>query len=978
MTRYPMTRTRNYWAAAGLASLALIGMLLWRAGATKPSLPDGVDSAERAAAWSAQTSEPRTGVVQGTVRAASGVPVAGAAVILTPGARDDGGGGGVRELTGSRDPVTTSRDGRFVLEGVAPGAYALSAMARGHGPALQTGVRVEAGASVSVDLALGSRGVALGGRILEGLGTVVPRARVVALDLGMGEAEARRPERAVIVAFAGDDGRYELWLARSEYELRVLADGYLPARARVSLVQDQEKDIELIPAGRLEGFAREATSGSPVAGATVALLPIDGKRGVSRETSADDDGVFRFGDLEAGAYSLSASQGALVSAAVVASVAPAETTSGVELLLSRGLAISGRVLSVDGSSVRGASVTVDRAELPMERPVQARCADDGSFFVQPILPGRVHVRGDAPGHVRSGRIFTLFAENLAGVVIEIAAQAAVQGKVQDPEGAAVSGAEVQAWTEAERSSAQERAATLGRAVSGADGSFSIKGLRAGKLTVTAQHPLRGAGRLEKVIRAGDNGALVVTLAPAGSIAGTVKYEDGGVAEGIEVRASPRSSRTTTLPPAQKTDREGRFRLSPVEQGSFVVAARDIGREDGDSANQVVVALAPAEQKTAVQLLVRRRDQRVTGVVVDHERTPVPGATVAAVQAGTDRRRLPAGSAATAAVAVSEADGTFALEALGRGGAYELRASHPKYADARSAQVLAGATGVILALAAPAAIAGVATSEVGEPVSDFRITLAAQGTTALGDPASAIRRIHDPGGRYAFSGLPAGSYRLRVSALDGRTGEATTELLAGQRKQGLRIVVGQGATVTGKVLDLETGEPVVGATVTVVGPSEQLPTATDSQGSFRLLGVPGGKVGLGAGSPKHAREIREIEIPRGTNTVDVEVFRLVRAIHPDQFGDGQPATPGLSLQSDSNRDLIIQSVRAGSAAERAGLLEGDRVLAINGKDVRRLASTSANLLLFGKSGSSLELTIARAAGPPQVVTLTREARAERTR
>jgi S1-C subfamily serine protease len=181
-------------------------------------------------------------------------------------------------------------------------------------------------------------------------------------------------------------------------------------------------------------------------------------------------------------------------------------------------------------------------------------------------------------------------------------------------------------------------------------------------------------------------------------------------------------------------------------------------------------------------------------------------------------------------------------------------------------------------------------------------------------------------------------------------------------------------MTGRVVDLRTDEPVVGASVSLVGRSEQPPATTDRHGSFRLLGVPTGLVRVSAASARHFPEVREIEVAVGARTVDLEVFRLVRPDVPDKLGDGPPATPGLSLQSDANRELTIQSVRAGSAAERAGLQGGDRVLAIDGKDVRRLASTSANLLLFGKSGTNVKVTIARPAGPPQIVTLTREARA----
>jgi hypothetical protein len=61
------------------------------------------------------------------------------------------------------------------------------------------------------------------------------------------------------------------------------------------------------------------------------------------------------------------------------------------------------------------------------------------------------------------------------------------------------------------------------------------------------------------------------------------------------------------------------------------------------------------------------------------------------------------------------------------------------------------------------------TELGAPVIDYRITLAPRGPTVAAGSTGSILRIHDPGGRFAFSRLTSGSHELQVSTVDGQTG-----------------------------------------------------------------------------------------------------------------------------------------------------------------------------------------------------------------
>lgn len=68
--------------------------------------------------------------------------------------------------------------------------------------------------------------------------------------------------------------------------------------------------------------------------------------------------------------------------------------------------------------------------------------------------------------------------------------------------------------------------------------------------------------------------------------------------------------------------------------------------------------------------------------------------------------------------------------------------------------------------------------------------------------------------------------------------------------------------------------------------------------------------------------------------------------------------GAQLGFDENKNLIIQSPLEGSPAIQAGILAGDRILAINGEDTTGMSMTAAVDKIRGEAGTTVTLTIFR--------------------
>ena len=87
-------------------------------------------------------------------------------------------------------------------------------------------------------------------------------------------------------------------------------------------------------------------------------------------------------------------------------------------------------------------------------------------------------------------------------------------------------------------------------------------------------------------------------------------------------------------------------------------------------------------------------------------------------------------------------------------------------------------------------------------------------------------------------------------------------------------------------------------------------------------------------------------------------------HPDTYAfirdeDRQPELPGLGITLGKSKDfLTVTAVRSGSAAFRANIAAGDRILEIGEKDASPLSLGAALKTLSGRPGETVKLTMRR--------------------
>ncbi|MBI1851616.1 MAG: carboxypeptidase regulatory-like domain-containing protein [Planctomycetes bacterium] len=324
--------------------------------------------------------------------AASGKPIAGAVV----------GQGWAFDKT-----AQTDADGEYVLSGFAPeGVYQIAARAAGFGQT-EHEVRAKEGDRVAVDFALSSSHRAKG-RVVGAGGEPISGAYVAAV----GDARDRGRQTKIdwVSAKTGDDGVFDLRDLRGDvrHALIVMKDDLgrvvydFPASETTEAVVDFG-DVVLSAAGEIGGSVVDET-GAGLPGAPVNLTGANADRSrfsnspeqfgsiyaSDRAGRTDDLGRFRFADLAAGEYTLSAAISArsdVVRESVT--IGDGEVREGVRLVLATGLVVEGRVTDSRGVGLGMIFVSLEpEDETTSPKFANATTGSDGSFRFTSVDPGR--------------------------------------------------------------------------------------------------------------------------------------------------------------------------------------------------------------------------------------------------------------------------------------------------------------------------------------------------------------------------------------------------------------------------------------------------------------------------------------------------------------------------------------------------------------------------------------------------------------
>lgn len=761
--------------------------------------------------------------------------------------------------------VKTAADGAFVVENAAPRRNRIVVVA----PGLAVGGLEDARAGALArpiplgpahtltGTALRSDGRAPSPRALVRVARPLPGPWVEADDKGAFRLAAVPAGAVTLEVEAHDGGRGEA---------RVTA----PSTAPVRLVAS--------PPTVIEGRVVDASSG-----AAVPRVRLELKEGSAVAVArSGPDGRYRFPGLAAGRYDVSADEPRHVRFVRTDVAVAAGETRRVDVALTRGATLAGRVVDEAGAPVSGATGRLaaggDRGMMAVLRQVQDagpgptfRTAADGSFRLTRVGPGtgqRLVVNHPEYEDRTVPGIDLAAGGQRTGLAVVLRRGLRLAGTVVTEAGDPLGGVEVRAQR-AEGGMAGALAANIRvrimggegagsgqpRAVSGPDGRFELRGLSAGEYSLQATREGYATRRLEAVrVAEGADEPVEIVLSTGASIAGVVRRPTGDPVANVVVTARGRGDTGEMAflgRMSEPTGADGVFRFDGLVPGE-AYDLQVLGRS-GLQARRTDVR-APAD---AVDLTLSATGQ-VAGTVTDAATSeplrdfevscepPAPGGggRVMFNVRRTGRRlgrRLGIGEDARL---TRGDDGAYVLDEVPVG-TCEVHVESPGYASSRLSgiKVEDGRTtsGVDVRLSRGAILRGqVVDASTSRPVPGASVS-ASSGEGVRG-PALALLggdgTLTDADGRYEIGGLEAGRHRISVRHADYAEAVEVVEA-APDPGTGPTVRLSRGGSLSGTVVTT-AGQPVPGASVDLMASGEAgfmggggQETQTDDAGRFRF-------------------------------------------------------------------------------------------------------------------------------------------------
>ncbi|MDC0717426.1 carboxypeptidase regulatory-like domain-containing protein [Nannocystis bainbridge] len=840
-------------------------------------------------------------------------------------------------------------DGGYRLTGLVPGRHAVAASARGylpgqHGEAQGGSVTVRAAEQLGgIDLVLWPGGVELRGTVS---------------DVSGGEIEGAIVSTGGSVDFSGPDGSFVLYVRPGRQGVTALAENYAAGGDWVT-VPGQTAHFKLLPEAVLVGRVVRASDGLPVADATVKA-----ERGAPQGTT-DANGNFRIGQLRPGMFKPYVEADAYTGMAQdKVYVGIGETSTPVTIRVHPATSVRGKIVGPGGASCEEGTVSL--SEPTTRRSASAGVEVDGEVTVRGLLPGMYAVKVQCAGYVPEDSYEAIVVGEAAieGVRWPVRAGQAIRGRVVDARGAGAPAEAVLAHSQG-ASSGRGRASDAAVA---ADGSFHLRGMRPGAYALEVSF---GPGRPPpprvpvEVPEGRDVEGVEIRLAEGSEVRG--KVIDGA---GRPVARATVSLRGAQSGGSQETGDDGRFAVQGVLPGQYRATAyidarplKRAGEQLGDALGVSVEVRAGAA--TEVELVVETRDGRITGQVVDGSGEPVADAFLdwlREAEPGDSGSYVMAPQQPT----LSDGEGRFELSGLPPG-SYTITASrHDVPGQGTVEHVALGGTAVVT-IPATGEIGGSVRIAGGGAPEWVKVTAREAQSRGWGDD-----EFFRTEGRFTLAGLGPGTYSLRAESSEGAA-EATVTLAAGEVRRDIALVLAPRVTVRGRLVDVETGAPVVGMSVGVAPAQGGLAvgmgsrSVTDAQGSFEVVGATTGPAVVSVTPVNHDYQSGEYAIAgvpvllEGTGTIELAPIAMARRRAPADrpAGDlGFSVAPAPREQAPAARRVIVALVRPEGPAGRAGLRVGDEIAAVDGHAVSGPGSHLFRQLTTVPSGRTLQLTLGR--------------------
>lgn len=861
----------------------------------------------------------KAAAISGFVVTATGEPVADAAVYPThrraPPNLDS-----LRTLPLNRvvqERVRTDAEGAFVLAGMGGGTLKLCAVKDGYAPTYSEEIDM---GTEDVTIVLREGGDVLGQVVEKDSARPVPDATLT--------IQGETPLDSAKTTTGGEGNFFLVGLAAGKYTAAVEHDTMVvdSSTSTFEVVDGRETSgvrIEMLAGATIGGRIYDQDTGLGIANARIMAGRADSRRAESADSALD--GTFTFAKLEAGTYSIfydasgyprprSSGPGGDVRQV---SVEVGETRTDVEIALSKGLLVSGRVVDAEGSPIAGARVS-GRSRYGDDYQYSEATTADGRFEVAGLRPAAdLYLQASKDGFAASpvGPL-TLGEESLTDVEIVMQPEASISGIVVDTAGKPVPKANIIAR--------RQTTAPFGTPINDADaqGKFTIKGLTPGtyKIVVSpaGNHSFGSDSTAATVeLAAGEDVTDLRITLNAGeglTISGRVTDEAGKPIQRAYLNAN--SMQGGGSYGNAQTDANGQYEIASLKDAVYRVEVHHPQHtrktaEDVAAGTRNLDFVLGKRGSVEGRVLAASTRQPITDFFIYHT-------------AGTQRLEPWMRDAFRG---VHDAEGRFALNDVEAGDAtVHVQARGYAPASQHVGNLVGGGTvsGVEILLEPGVQVEGTVVNSSGTPVAGAQVFL---GEAPMYNRGQSALAQTDREGRFTLDTLPGGASRIAVSHPSYAPGYADVNLNAGARGT-VQIVLGSGGTVEGMVTS--GGTALAGQGVGLYFPSPtgqgfQATAQTDANGWYEFKGLQEGTAQVSASilltqnrnrSRNQQAEIRDGAVTRVDFDFPVATASIEGYILQDEATQAPVPNVGITLSIQTpggDEGSFVQSGADGSYA-----------------------------------------------------------------
>lgn len=425
----------------------------------------------------------------------------------------------------------------------------------------------------------------------------------------------------------------------------------------------------------------------------------------------------------------------------------------------------------------------------------------------------------------------------------------------------------------------------------ANGAFSFTNLAVGTYILTASAAGFGAEQTGAVIAAGQTVTARISLQPQ---AGTVSGKVSGQATGAGIPgASVEIRQNGLLVAATTADANGNYAITGLAPGTYTISAAA-----ANFAQQNQGVTVESNQTTIADFSLTANPGNITGRITNVQTdAPIPNATVKLYIGNT-----------LEAITSADAAGVYNFSGLPPG-AYQVVAFGDGFSQ-NTAGVIVNSNQTSTADLALAPTPGSITGQVTDILTGAAIAGATVNLYDLfNNPLRTVSA--DDNGRYQILDVAPGTYEVVAAAANFGAAAAGAIVNSNTVTQTNLALQPNPATVSGTVIDSQTGQPLVGAAVNVYDTSGDIITTVLSgqNGNYVILGLAPGSYNISVAANDFGVQIKGVNLTSGgSETLNFSLNPLPGSIGGTvtDLDTGLPISGAFVILS-TNRGVFVDSL-----------------------------------------------------------------------